>query len=205
MIDTENSSNRTRKRRRFTQRFGTAIALATFIVTAMVSATAPKTAEAVGCWGDWCSGKDPVATGCARGACAVAHVRIPGTSAYVQNIWSPTCKTQWARVSNSYGRAYPWRLSAVQQTGYRQAGAKHHSGQYSWTNMIYTPNYCVSARWTGAQDPPAPPAGDRLSRPRQQDHKREGVPDQHRSEQVRPPTFIPNGCDPSDTPENRTP
>ncbi|WP_420451957.1 DUF2690 domain-containing protein [Ilumatobacter sp.] len=138
------------KRRGSVQRFGAAVAIVAFVAMAMVSAAEPKTAEAVGCYGDWCSGKDPVATGCDRGAYSVAHVRIPGTWAYVYNMWSPTCKTQWARVSNHYGQSYPWRLSAVQDTGYKQTRARHHSGQYSWTNMIYTPRNCVSAKWTGA-------------------------------------------------------
>jgi len=139
-----------RKLKRLARRLSAAVAISTLALTTTVSLAAPETAEAVSCYGDYCSGKDPVATGCSNGAYAVNHARIPGTNAYVQNIWSPTCKTQWARVTNGYGQAYPWKLSAVQNTGYTQQGAAHHSGSYSWTNMIYTPSNCVRAKWTGS-------------------------------------------------------
>lgn len=121
----------------------------TAVLTAMFGALLAPPANAASCYGDYCSGKDPEATGCARDAYTVAHARIPGTYANVELRWSPSCKTNWARTtwhgsSSSY-------LRAVQcATGYTQAGAVGDSGTYVWTRQIYSPRYGVSARWTGA-------------------------------------------------------
>jgi hypothetical protein len=127
-----------------------AVLLAVGVATVTFSA-GTGTANAVGCYGDWCSGRDPQAMGCANDAYTVAHARIPGTSTLVELRWSPTCKANWARVAAGYGRAYPSKLRAVQRvSGYSQVGVVASNASYSWTRMIYSPTRCVYAAWTGA-------------------------------------------------------
>lgn len=133
------------------RRFLAQVAIALLLTTgATIFATTEDASAAVGCYGDYCSGKDPSATGCDRDAYTVAHTYIPSTGARVELRWSPTCKTNWARVNSSWGRAYPTKLSAVQSTGYKQVGVVASNSSYAWTRMIYSPYYGVSARWTGS-------------------------------------------------------
>ena len=100
--------------------------LATFVaaIVLMFSAmtlSSPAT-HAVGCYGDWCSGRDADATGCSADAVTTQVYNNKEFSLQVR--WSPTCKTNWARIvmyspgwikctSNGY-------LKAVQDTGYTQ-------------------------------------------------------------------------------------
>ena len=105
-------------------------------------------ASAVTCYGDYCSGKQPDQTGCAAGAVTVDAVDFRGGRLELR--WSPTCKTNWARLQ-VYPGGFAYTLSAVQDTGYTQsvqwpAGAGQ--GTY-WTPMIYSPVRLVQARATG--------------------------------------------------------
>jgi hypothetical protein len=105
-------------------------------------------AQAVTCYGDYCSGVDPEASGCSADAYTVASARIAGTYAYVELRWSPTCKTNWARTTwhNEFTSS---ALRAVQcATGYTQ-GYSSTNGSYWWSRMIYSPSLGVSARWNG--------------------------------------------------------
>ncbi len=114
-------------------------------VTTPAEAVEPPT-----CWGDWCSGQDPEASGCSRDAQPIASARIPGTYAYVELRWSPTCKTNSARVPAAWGTDYPWQLRAYQcATGYNQTGVSDSNPNYSWTKMIYSPTLRVRAEWNG--------------------------------------------------------
>ena len=113
-------------------------------------------AGAVGCWGDWCSGTDPQATGCAADAYTVASAFHSGTGFLVELRWSPTCKTNWARVNTRN----PGWVKAVQSTGYTQWGTLTTSNSpYSWSRQIYSPYKCVSASgylgWGGPTLPTA--------------------------------------------------
>jgi hypothetical protein len=109
--------------------------------------TAPA-AQAVTCYGDYCSGRDPEATGCSADAYTVVSARIPGTSAHVELRWSPTCRSNWARTAwngSNPGSA----LRAVQcPTNYTQ-GYSGTNGSFWWSRMIYSPNLGVSAQWNG--------------------------------------------------------
>jgi hypothetical protein len=107
-------------------------------------------ARAAGCYGDYCSGQDPQAMGCSADAYTVASILIPGTGAYVELRWSPSCKANWARVPSGFGAYYPSQLYAIQcATGYTQRGVVASSGGYSWTRMIYSPVKTVRAAWIG--------------------------------------------------------
>jgi len=123
--------------------------LSAALVTAMVgmSFLVALPAEAVSCYGDYCSGVDPESSGCSADAFTRVSARIPGTYAYVELRWSPTCKTNWARTTWS---GDPSSLRALQcATGYSQIGVSGSNGTYSWTRMIYSPNLGVSAQWIG--------------------------------------------------------
>lgn len=125
-----------------------AAALAALIT---VSTASPAHAD-VGCWGDYCSGMDPQATGCSADAITVAFVDIE--AARLELRWSPTCKTNWARYQQ-YPRGWylgsaPVELRAVQDTGYTQRldyGVNGvEDGSTTWTPMIYSP-----VRWVHAE------------------------------------------------------
>jgi len=101
----------------------------------------------VGCWGDYCSGRDPMQTGCGNDAYTVAAHNEQYASLQIR--WSPTCKTNWARLV-----VYPTgrhtfiygSLFAHQDTGYEQSTTTPFSnGGTYWTPMIYSPTHCVKA------------------------------------------------------------
>lgn len=114
-------------------------------------------ADGVSCWGDWCSGQDPAATGCA--ADAVTFSAVDAYNGRLELRWSPTCKTEWGRYtqypSGSFttGEEAPMAITAVQDTGYEQslgapgadAGGVFDTGTY-WTPMIYSPVHLVQIR-----------------------------------------------------------
>ncbi|WP_433077793.1 DUF2690 domain-containing protein [Dactylosporangium sp. CA-052675] len=122
------------------------------LVLGMTGVVAVQTpALAVTCWGDWCSGQDPDGSGCSADAYTVASARIPGTYTYIELRWSPTCKTNWARVPITWGTQSPDSLRAYQcSTGYTQRGVVNSGGDYSWTAMIYSPVQKVQAQWVGS-------------------------------------------------------
>jgi hypothetical protein len=100
------------------------------------------------CYGDYCSGTDPEATRCSADAYTVAHRNWAGWGVTLELRWSPTCKTNWARV-NANPAASGATLRAVQcKTGYTQSGAANN-GTYWWTRQIYSPQLTVRADWVG--------------------------------------------------------
>jgi hypothetical protein len=112
----------------------------------------PDPAAAVSCYGDWCSGRDPQATGCANDAVTVASVDVTG--ARLELRWSPRCKTNWARYIQ-YPRGWfmgnvPLELRAVQRdTGYTQRRSYGVNGTgtgTTWSPMIYSPVRLVRAQ-----------------------------------------------------------
>lgn len=114
------------------------------VVSGLVAAAATSLmitaspAHAVTCYGDYCSGLDPQASGCYADAYSVASSSNAGVT--VQLMWSPTCQTNWARVNTS---APAW-IKAVQSGGYTQWGT-YSGGGYAWSRQIYSPSLCVTA------------------------------------------------------------
>lgn len=103
-------------------------------------------ASAATCYGDYCSGVDPLSSGCANDAYTVAtgYVYGSGGSAWVEIRWSPTCQTNWARANGVTSN-----VRADQAGGYSQ-GYSTNNGAHSWSRMIYSPAKCVKAvRWGG--------------------------------------------------------
>jgi hypothetical protein len=92
-----------------------------------------------------------MATGCANDAYSLATKDLGWASLSLR--WSPTCKTEWARVyvypTKSLGPGY---VTAMQpSTGYYQTGGIYFIGSWTaqtetvWSPMIYSPVRCVKA------------------------------------------------------------
>ncbi|MGO3701912.1 MAG: DUF2690 domain-containing protein [Candidatus Saccharimonadales bacterium] len=109
-------------------------------------------AEAATCYGDWCSGQDPQAAGCAGDAFTTVSADL-GTG-ILEVRWSPSCQTNWARVT-----IYPTGLrcvkesylDAIQEGGYTQSKVvpmtcNTYSSVNYWTPMIYSPVKRVKGR-----------------------------------------------------------
>lgn len=103
-------------------------------------------ASAVTCYGDYCSAKDPQASGCSADAktIATAYIYGSGGTSWVNLRWSPTCKTNWAQ-----SNVITSNIKAVQTGGYTQ-GYSTNNGATSWSKMIYSPTLCVKASISGA-------------------------------------------------------
>jgi len=143
------SCNDDMRRRRCCEYLSLVGLVATFLLTAGLAVSAAP-AGAVGCYGDYCSGQDPQATGCADDAQTVAWYDAQG--ARLELRWSPTCQTNWARFilyPQGWSYVHNATLSAVQDTGYTQSTSVESAGsdqtQTFWTPMIYSPVHCVKA------------------------------------------------------------
>lgn len=133
------------------------VAVVAAILGFIVLSAGPSNAQpSVSCWGDWCSGQDPAATGCDADAVTLASVPIDTGAGQLDMRYSRTCQTQWARWQQ-YPTGWcmnctPVGLRAVQDTGYTQsiefgydgAPTPEAGGTY-WTHMIYSPNNTVTA------------------------------------------------------------
>lgn len=114
----------------------------------------------VGCYGDYCSGRDPRQSGCSADAETVASKDMSG--ARIELRWSARCKTEWARWIQypvGFKSDLPTNVAAVQDTGYtqsvnydvngittnRSASATSGGITTSWTPMIYSPVHLVRA------------------------------------------------------------
>jgi hypothetical protein len=119
--------------------------LAVLTLAAVFTVAPARPAQAVSCYGDYCSGKDPQASGCSADARMVAVEGVYGTGgeSWVELRWSPTCKTNWARVNFA-----ATSVKAVQSTGYTQTYSGTN-GSYWWSAMIYSPTLCVKAVVSG--------------------------------------------------------
>lgn len=119
------------------------------VLTSSMAIAAPASAS-VSCYGDYCSGQDPMATGCANDAVTVDAVDVGYGELTLR--WSPTCKTNWARIyiypTKTLGGGY---ITAEQSTGYTQTGTIYAILSTSpqtetvWSPMIYSPTLCVKA------------------------------------------------------------
>lgn len=110
-------------------------------------------ANAVTCYGDYCSGVDPSVSGCSSGAFTTASW---GNSSFIMEVrWSPTCQTNWTRITmydtGIIGCAPAGSLSAVQDTGYTQSTSINPPCSTPtftrWTPMIYSPVHHVRGRF----------------------------------------------------------
>lgn len=111
-------------------------------------------ASAVTCYGDYCSNKDPQATGCSAGSWTQNGVDVyykaviggtPRYAGYLELRGSNTCgSTQWARFTPQAGFTYKIRAEQP-ETGYVTSWQNGSAWQSSWSNQIYSPVKCVRA------------------------------------------------------------
>ena len=130
---------------------------------------AQPASAANGCYGDYCSGRNPYTTGVGGVPCyndsyivssadinsfggQIGPISIGGSKVGVLELrWSPRCQTNWARLNIAQGGNYR-HLSAVQDTGYEQVNELLTIGYYYLnpgiytTNMIYSPVHAVQAK-----------------------------------------------------------
>lgn len=84
-------------------------------------------------------------------AYTVVSANIPSTRSPIELRWSPTCNTNWARMSTGFAVNDFNGLGATQcKTGYTQRGVVNRTADYSWTRMIYSPTLSVRAWWNAA-------------------------------------------------------
>ena len=116
------------------------------------------TAGAAGCSGYTCDGKDPVAMGCSSGAVTAASKKSTGVfwRTFVELRWSPTCKTNWTRISyenvtTTWDPNYDKKLTPqlLTATVYRSSNPKVSYTTTvapleatSWSPMVYGSGLC---------------------------------------------------------------
>ena len=132
-----------------------------FAILAGLGLVAPSIAHAdTSCYGDYCSGKDANATGCAKDAVTIASAAIYNSAVgitvgpfnagngsneagIVELRWSKKCGTKWAKINTSKTTGI---ISVVvtQDTGYEQR--RNITGHWqstaatvAYTNMVYSP------------------------------------------------------------------
>lgn len=124
----------------------------TLIAGVMFGVATP--ANAVSCYGDYCSGKDPQASGCSAGAFTTQSW---GNNIFMLEVrWSPNCQTNWTRITmydtGLIGCTPAGTLKAVQETGYTQSAsidAPCSTPTFTrWTPMIYSPVYAVQGQFS---------------------------------------------------------
>jgi hypothetical protein len=99
----------------------------------MILVSAPP-AMAAGCWEDSCTGKDPVAMGCAGDAITEGTSYDVGTGGTLYLRFSPSCMAAWAKVVNAgYWPQKIWVHNTDSQYQWVTTGWFTGSG---YTNMV---------------------------------------------------------------------
>ncbi len=113
------------------------------------------------CSGNGCNNIDPATTSCPTGAYTVQTKTIyrNGTTTpigYVELRWSPSCQTNWSRVTRTDGAYAEGMYATIKRYSNNvlvNSYTKFKSGSTQmWSNMVYAPNppYCATA--TGLVD-----------------------------------------------------
>jgi hypothetical protein len=134
-----------------------AILLVTLLLGVFIlSAATPALAV---CSGTDCNGKDPQATGCSSGAYNVSSQTYngPNGSSYLVELrWSPTCQTNWVRLTNK-SSGYRYMKAYMLQSGvpgelyptYKSGGTNF----YYWTPMKFAPTGKIYISGCGGGSP----------------------------------------------------
>lgn len=130
--------------------------LALLTLTVAGALVNPVPAHAVSCYGDYCSGQQPDASGCGADAYTAFTAESDVGVGRLDIRYSPTCKTNWGRwVEYPRGWTFsqvPLVMKAVQEgTGYEQIydfgvnGGGGDAFTTYYTPMIYSPEKRVRA------------------------------------------------------------
>lgn len=136
--------------------------LASSLMLVLSSTLTAVPANAATCYGDYCSNKDPQATGCSTNAwtqnAVDAQVSVWSGTTYAGRLElraSNTCGTQWGRFYPQGDFKYDIRLEQP-ATGYATDWKRVDPWVSVWTNQIYSPRHCVRVHlityglWGGA-------------------------------------------------------
>lgn len=94
-------------------------------------------AQAASCSGHGCNEKDPVTTGCSSGS-TIADTAPMYNGGRAELRWSPTCRTNWVRVSNYSGGDSALRITVWTSSDRVGFVAPGTPGNH-WGNMVYAP------------------------------------------------------------------
>jgi hypothetical protein len=131
------------------RRAGGAISLVllAFLSTTASQISTPTPAYAVGCAGSGCDGKDPQASGCNDSRTYTTRTyqnHNINTGAWVATTelrWSPTCQTNWVRVTSRGGVVGMGALADRTSDARRVSMSGNY--QVGWTDMLYAPTTTV--------------------------------------------------------------
>ncbi|TSD93045.1 DUF2690 domain-containing protein [Skermania sp. ID1734] len=94
---------------------------------------------------------DPLSSGCANGSTQTISRAVVG-GATIEVRYSPTCGTNWVRVSNVGGRASEAGINSP-YSGWQWSRSYAQSPNSYWTNQVYAPgNTCIL--WQARVVPP---------------------------------------------------
>ena len=89
----------------------------------------------VSCSGNGCNGQNPVTSGCDAGAKTIQTAVF--SNSYVELRYSPTCGTNWGRVTSKVGPTYlVIRTQRIDGLTYTFAGGNFN---YAFSAMVYAP------------------------------------------------------------------
>ena len=95
----------------------------------------------VTCSGDGCDGLNPVSTGCAADAYTVQTAVF--SNSYVELRYSPTCKTNWGRVTSKVGPTLlEIRIQRIDGLTYTFSGGNFN---FAYSAMVYAPQLAARA------------------------------------------------------------
>ena len=95
----------------------------------------------VTCSGDGCDGLNPETTGCAAGAYTVQTAVF--SNSYVELRYSPTCKTNWGRVTSKVGPSFlVVRIQRIDGLTYTFSGGNFN---FAYSAMVYAPQAAARA------------------------------------------------------------
>lgn len=102
-----------------------------------------RSSAKVTCSGNGCNGQSPAATGCEAGAYTIQTAVF--SNSYVELRYSPTCGTNWGRVTSKVGPTkLVIRTQRIDGLTYTFSGGNYN---YAFSAMVYAPN--VQARACG--------------------------------------------------------
>lgn len=103
--------------------------------------TTQRSHPQVTCSADGCDGLDPVMTGCAADAYTVQTAVF--SNSYVELRYSPTCKTNWGRVTSRVGPTFlETRIQRVDGLTYTFSGGNFN---FAYSAMVYAPQLAARA------------------------------------------------------------
>jgi hypothetical protein len=118
---------------------GAALMVGASVASAAAHPPADPTSHRASCTGTGCDNKDPVRTGCARGARPVAS-KNTGKGRFAL-YWSATCQTNWVQVNNYTGGGdyLKFRISDMDRPFYGHVFTASTRRGLHYGDMVWSP------------------------------------------------------------------